>query len=40
MAMAPEGIIIKLVEPVREGTRINNRLITTNGRAAIFIFLR
>ena len=40
MAMAPEGIIIKLVEDVREGTRINSRLIIIRGATATFMFLR
>ena len=40
MAIAPEGTIIKLVEPIRDGTRMNNRLMRISGNAAIFIFFR
>ena len=40
MAMAPLGRIMKLVEPVKEGTRINKTVRTVRGRAAIFILPR
>ena len=40
MASAPAGIIMKLVEPVSEGTRINRMLITISGAAAIFMLPR
>ena len=36
MAIAPLGRIIKLVEPTREGTKINRTLSTIKGSAAIF----
>ena len=40
IAMAPEGIIIKLVEEVREGRKIKSRLMITRGATATFMFLR
>ena len=40
MASAPLGMIIKLVEPVREGTSTNSTLITTRGAAAMCILPR
>ena len=36
MAMAPLGMIMKLVEPVREGTRMKRRDMMRRGAAAIF----
>ena len=35
-----KGTIMKLVEPISDGTRINSRLIRISGNAAIFIFFR
>ena len=40
MAIAPEGIIIKLVDDTREGINVNSRLIAARGTTAIFMFLR
>ena len=40
MAIAPAGIIIKLVEPTSEGTSMNSTLITTSGATAMLMFLR
>ena len=40
IASAPLGMIIKLVEPVNDGTMMKSRLIRMSGRIAIFIFLR
>ena len=40
MAIAPLGRIIILVEPVREGTRINSRLIMPRGSMASFRWCR
>ena len=38
MAIAPEGNIIKLVEPSSPGTRMKSTLIRTSGKSAIFMF--
>ena len=35
-----KGTIMKLVDPIRDGTRMNNRLMRISGNAAIFIFFR
>ena len=40
MAIAPEGNIIKLVEPSSPGTRMKSTLIRTSGQSAIFMFFR
>lgn len=40
MAIAPDGIIIKLVEPISDGTRTKRSPIATSGKRAIFMFLR
>ena len=40
MAIAPEGRIIKLVEPSSPGTRMKRTLIITSGSSAIFTFFR
>ena len=40
MAIAPEGSIIKLVEPSSPGARIKSTLMITRGQRAIFIFFR
>ena len=40
VAMAPLGRIMKLVDEVRLGTKINSRLMTVSGMTAIFMLLR
>ncbi len=38
--MAPLGMIIKLVEPVRLGTSMNRMLMTRSGQTAVPMFFR
>ena len=40
MAIAPDGIIIKLVDAVSDGTNTNSMLMINSGAAAIFILPR
>lgn len=40
IAMAPLGMIMKLVEPVRLGTSINRMLMTSSGQMAVPMFFR
>ena len=40
MAIAPLGSIMKLVEEMRPGTKMNSRLMTASGMSAIFRLLR
>ena len=40
MAIAPDGIIMKLVDAVSDGTNTNSILMINSGAAAIFILPR
>ena len=40
MATPPEGMTMKLVEPVRLGTKMNSALISTSGVRAMSMFFR
>ena len=40
IAMAPLGMIIKLVEPVSDGTNMKRMLMTSSGQTAVPMFLR
>ena len=40
IAMAPLGMIMKLVEPVRLGTSMNRMLMTSSGQMAVPMFFR